>query len=364
MSRDLRPAQRAPLLVLGFVGLVGGVGAGLARLGYKMPHFAAQASAWHGALMIGAFFGVVIALERAVAIGRPWAYLGPLLGGAGGAAIVAGYAIPGAWLLLAASVVLLVASLDVVRRQRTSFTITIAAAAACWVIGNAAFALGAAVHDVVAWWLAFLLLTIAGERLELSRFVQPSASARHAFVAIVVVMFAALLAIAHPTAARAFGTALVALALWLFRNDIARRTVHKAGLTRFIAICLLAGYAWLAIGGAMLVAAGLVPGSRSYDAIVHALALGFVFSMVFGHAPIILPAVLRVSLPYSPWFYAPLVLLHASLAVRVAGDALTRFDWIRAGGLLNALALAAFIVANASAVLRARAAPPADTRSR
>jgi len=364
MSRDLRPAQRAPLMVLGFLGLVAGVGAGLARLGYGMPDFAAQASAAHGALMIGAFFGVVIALERAVAIGRPWAYLAPLFAGAGGAAIIAGYFLPGAWLLLAGSVVLIAASLDVVRRQRASFTITIAVGAACWAVGNAGVVLGAAVHDVVAWWLAFLLLTIAGERLELSRFVQPSPAARHAFVAIVVMMLASIVAIAHPLGARGFGATLVALALWLFRNDIARRTVRKSGLTRFIAICLLAGYAWLAVGGATLVVAGLAPGSRSYDAIVHALALGFVFSMVFGHAPIILPAVLRVALPYTPWFYAPLVLLHGSLVARIAGDALTRFDWIRAGGLLNALALAAFIVANASAVLRARSTRPARPGAR
>jgi len=351
-------------MALGFLGLVAGVGAGLARLGYRMPDFAAQASAAHGALMIGAFFGVVIAIERAVAIGRPWAYLGPLFGGAGGAAIIAGYFVAGAWLLLGGSAVLVAASLDVVRRQRAMFTITIAIGAACWAVGNTGLAVGAAVHDVVAWWLAFLLLTIAGERLELSRFVQPSPLARRAFVAIVALMLAALVAIPHPLAARGFGATLVTLALWLFRNDIARRTVRKTGLTRFIAICLLAGYAWLAIGGTTLVVAGLVPGARSYDAIVHALALGFVFSMVFGHAPIILPAVLRVKLPYTPWFYAPLVLLHGSLVVRIVGDALTRFDWIRMGGLLNALALAAFIVANASAVLRARAASPAHPRAR
>ena len=121
-QHDLRPAQRAPLMVLGFLGLVAGVGAGLARLGYPMANFAAQASAWHGALVLGAFFGVGIALERAVAIGRRWAYAGPFAGGAGGAAIIAGSVLPGAWLLFAASMVLLAASLDVVRGQRVPLT--------------------------------------------------------------------------------------------------------------------------------------------------------------------------------------------------------------------------------------------------
>ncbi len=75
----LPPAARVPLLILGFVGLVVGAGAGLARLGYVVPDLAAAAAALHGPLMICGFFGVVIALERAVAIGRLWAYAGPLL---------------------------------------------------------------------------------------------------------------------------------------------------------------------------------------------------------------------------------------------------------------------------------------------
>ena len=158
-----------------------------------------------------------------------------------------------------------------------------------------------------------------------------------------------------------FAAGLVALALWLGKQDIARRTVRDQGLTRFIAVCLLSGYAWLAVGGAVIIAAGgLAPGSPSYDAAVHALALGFVFAMVFGHAPIIFPAVLRVAVPYHPTFYVPLALLHLSLAVRLAGDATARFDWTRAGGMLNAVALAAFIASTAGAVARGmrRGAPP------
>ena len=117
---------------------------------------------------------------------------------------------------------------------------------------------------------------------------------------------------------------MLALAAWLLKQDIARRTVRGTGLTRFIAVCLLSGYAWLAVGGARdpRVPAGSSPGSPAYDAAVHALALGFVFSMVFGHAPIIFPAVMRVRMPYHWTFYAPLALLHLSLAVRLAGDAI------------------------------------------
>ena len=75
------------------------------------------------------------------------------------------------------------------------------------------------------------------------------------------------------------------------------------------------------------------------------------FSIVFVHAPIIFPAV-RVAVRYHPTFCVPLVLLHGSLILQLAGDATGQFDWVRTGGLLNALALAAFIVGRLSAVVR------------
>jgi len=353
-ATGLPPAWRVPLLVLGFLGLLVGTGAGLARLGWSMPETAASAAALHGPLMICGFFGVVIALERAVAIGRYWAYLGPLLAGLGSAAAVFGAMALAPWFYLAGGLVLLAASLDVYRRQRALFTFTLALGAACWPVGVALWAAGADVHEVVAWWLGFLILTIAGERLELSRFLPPSRFARATFVLVLAIIVGGMLGANRPWGATTFGAGLLALAAWLLKQDIARRTVHNKGLTRFIAICLLAGYAWLALGGAIVAwsGSGFVPGAPAYGAAMHALALGFVFSMVFGHAAIIFPAVLRVAVPYHPSFYLPLALLHGSLVVRMAGEATGRLAWTQAGGLLNAIALVAFIASIASAVVR------------
>jgi hypothetical protein len=314
----------------------------------------------HGPLMICGFFGVVISLERAVAIGRLWAYAGSLLAGFGGIAAAAGATTAAPWLFLSGSLVLLAATVDVLRRQTAMFTFTLTLGALCWSTGNALWAQGATVHAVVPWWLAFLILTIAGERLELSRFLPPSPFARRAFALILAGILAGLLGAATAWGAPVFGGGLFALALWLGKQDIARRTVRGKGLTRFIAVCLLSGYAWLAVGGAVIVAAGgLAPGSPAYDAALHALALGFVFAMVFGHAPIIFPAVLRVAVPYHPTFYLPLAVLQLSLVARLAGDATAQFDWIRIGGALNALALVAFIASTASAVVRGMGRPPA-----
>ncbi len=131
--------------------------------------------------------------------------------------------------------------------------------------------------------------------------------------------------------------------------------MRTQGLTRFIAVALLSGYFWLAVAGATaLVNGGVQPGSAAYDAALHALLLGFVFSMVFGHAPIILPAVLHVKLPYHPSFYAPLAALHVSLLVRLSGDLLGSPAALRVGGLLHALALLGFIGNSAFAVWRGK----------
>ncbi len=353
------------MLALGFVALIVGVAAGLARLGWGLPPVAARSAALHGPLMICGFFGVVISLERAVAIGRPWAYAAPLLAGAGNLLALAGNAGAAAWPYLAAGLLLIAASLDVLRRQRELFTLTLAIAAACWPIGTALWAAGAGVHAAAGWWLAFLILTIAGERLELSRFMPPSRSARHAFTAILALILAALAAGEQRWAGAALGAGLLFLSAWLLRHDIARRTVRKTGLTRFIAVCLLSGYLWLAIGGAIVAAAGgLAPGSPAYGAAMHALALGFVFAMVFGHAPIIFPAVLKVKIPYHPAFYLPLALLHGSLALRVAGSLADAFALRQWGGIANALALAAFVLTMVISVVRGRKAQPAGRRRR
>jgi hypothetical protein len=318
--------------------------------------------------MVCGFFGVVISLERAVAVGRLWAYAAPLLTGLGTALALHGRTDWAPYVYLAGGVVLLLATLSVLQRQRENFVVMLAMAAACWPVGTALWAGGAAVHEVVLWWLGFLVLTIAGERLELSRFMPPSSAALRWFASITLLL---LLSLAGSLLARwqgapdaiwpvrGFGVGLLVLALWLARYDIARRTVRQSGLTRYIALCLLSGYGWLALGGVVMAVAGLQPGHKSYDAALHALLLGFVFSMVFGHAPIVFPAVLRVALPYHPVFYAPLLLLHGSLALRLLGDASGSFALAHWGALGSALALAAFIAVMASAVLRSRRLRPA-----
>jgi hypothetical protein len=77
-------------------------------------------------------------------------------------------------------------------------------------------------------------------------------------------------------------------------------------------------------------------------------------SMVFAHAPVIFPAVLGVTFRFRLAFYAHVALLHASMAVRVAGDLVDELGrWRVWGGLLNAVAVILFIVNTVSSIRRA-----------
>ena len=353
---DVPVAWRVPLLALAFVSLFTGIATGLVRLGWLLPPPVAELALLHGPLMASGFFGTVIGLERAVALAQRWGYLGPLLSGLGAAAGVLGAPfIAVSLLVFAGSAVLTAASLIFYRRQRAMFTLTLALGAACWLLGNLLWLAGRPIYAVVPFWIAFLVLTIAGERLELSRLLPPSPVARRVFVALILLLLGAiaLSTVAWTAGTLLLGAGLFLLSLWLMRQDIARRTVKGRGLVRFIAVCLLSGYVWLAVSGIVILgSSGLDYGGAAYDAALHAVLLGFVFSMVFGHAPIIFPAVLRVAVPYSPYFYLPLALLHLSLLLRLAGDWTMSPQWRAWGGALNGIALGAFVLGTVIAVVR------------
>lgn len=348
---------RLPLLVPGMLALLAGLWGGVARLGWELPSPGVPLATLHGPLMVSGFLGTLIGLERAVALGHRWAFAGPLLTGLGTLTLLTGL---GGWsgplapfALSAGSLVLVAVFAVVLRRQPALFTATMAAGAVVWLAGNALWLARWPIHRIVLWWVGFLVLTIAGERLELARMLRLTAARRAAFLVAAGLFAAGLLGsvVAPDAGVRLAGAGLVALAAWLARYDVARRTVRQAGLPRFVALCLFSGYVWLGIGGLLAVLFGGVAAGARYDALLHALFLGFVFAMIFGHAPIIFPAVLGLPVRFRPTFYVPLVLLHLTLLVRVAGD-LVPWPAGRAwGGLLNALTVGLFLASTAHAIL-------------
>jgi hypothetical protein len=356
---------RLALLLPGMACLVAGIWGGLLRLPVSLPVPTDHANwiTYHGPLMVCGFLGTVIALERAVGLRSAWTYAAPLCSAVGGALLlVGGSGSTAAILLTAASALFSLVTLRVVQLQRALFTSVMAAGAHAWLVGNLLWLSGRPLPRVVPWWMAFLALTIVGERLDLSRFQRPNRWARPLFsVALALFLVGVVTSSVREVAGiRLTGLGLLGLSAWLATFDLARKTVLQAGLTRFMAVCLLAGYFWMAVSGVLLVMAGPVEFGMRYDAALHAFFVGFVFSMIFGHAPVIFPAVLDLRPAYRPAFYAHVTILHAGLLLRVIGDWVESLPVRQWGGALNAAAVGLFLVNMIGSFLF----PPASTDPR
>ncbi|HET8614436.1 MAG TPA: hypothetical protein VFL94_02845 [Actinomycetales bacterium] len=354
---------RLPVLALGGICLLLGLTGGLARLGAGTPS-PQSAAAGHGVLMTLGFLGTLISLERAVALRHAWGYLAPVLSGLGGIAYVAGAPAPGPALLFAAAGAWLIGAYLVMWQVQPALHIAIQmlgaiawwAAALLWLIGRG-------LPAIVPWLAAYVILTISGERLELARVALRGT--RHLpglVIWSVLIMAGPAVSVLRPVAGgRVFGVGLLVLAAWLVRYDVARRTVRTSGLTRYMAVCLLTGYVWLTLAGVLWVVEGQIASGPGYDGAVHAVFFGYAMSMVLGHAPVILPAVLRVRLPHHPRDYAVLALLHVSFALRILGGDLAGVDALRVlGGSLGVVTLLAFVANAISSIIGAQRA--ADVR--
>lgn len=350
MMTDRRIPPRALLLLPGGFALLAGLDAALVLLGLPAPIATTRLTEVHGILLVLGFVGTVVALERAVAARRWWAYLSPAFLGAGAVLLVS--TAPrnlGGALLFAGSAMLGVVYASLWRRS-ADVAVLVQGGGAVLATGAALLWLGGVpVPHLLPWLSGFLILTIVGERLELARVAMLGTPAETQLVVVTVAMLAgAVAALLWPVPGYPLlGAALLAVVVWLGRFDVARRTVHATGLTRYMAVCLLVGYVWLLVPALTWLLVGRVdPGDfrGSYDAVVHAVMLGFVLSMIMAHAPVILPAVLRRPLPYTRLMYGPVALLHLSLVLRLAvGDARGVHWALQAGGVLNIVAVLGFL---------------------
>jgi hypothetical protein len=334
-----------PFVAFSLLALLAALWAGLLRLGWAIPAFPGLVVA-HGPLMVCGFLGTLIPLERAVAIRKKWMFAAPILTAAGWVSLLSFPGLAGALLFTLGSLVTLVILAYMLVREPKIFTLVMAGGGLAWVAGNILWMMGVPLFQMVFWWMAFLVLTIAGERIELSRTLRLTPMKVFTFglfVALILIgTIAAVFNLDFGT--RLNGAGYLALGLWFLGNDIAPRNLrHPSVLTRYIAICLFIGFLWLIVGGGLMLVIGAQYAGPYYDAILHIVFVGFVMSMIFGHAPIIFPAIVQVQVIFSPAFYIHLALLHLSLLVRVIGD-MTSLGTLRSwGGLLNEVAILLFL---------------------
>lgn len=89
--------MRMAFMLCVLLALASGLSGGLVRAGVTLPasHWLTAAVSGHAFLMICAFMGTVIGIERAVAVKRPLSFAAPIVSASGG---LAGWSVPPTWL--------------------------------------------------------------------------------------------------------------------------------------------------------------------------------------------------------------------------------------------------------------------------
>ena len=339
----MSPLRIALVVIAALSVAIAGYG-GLERLGIVPPLGFGGAASSHGALRVTAI-GLLIALERATVVRRRWAWAAPALAAASAVLIVVGAPanLDAAASLAAAVVLVAVAATGAAATPGIAVALMTAGAVA-WVASAFLRLDGAGTAQLVPWWIAFLLLTIAGERHELSRILRPSRSAAVVFAAIAAFFFAgtALTLVDLAAGTRVAGAGMLALALWLVMRDRPLQASRANPLARLIGFATRLGYLWLAVSAFLMVTFDGVRAGWRYDAMLHTFFTGFVLSMIVAHGPIVIPVIVGRAFTYRVALYAGPVLISGSLAARIAGDLVESAALRQAGAAGVGVGLALF----------------------
>jgi hypothetical protein len=321
-------------LILGMLG-------GLVRMGWAMNM--PLATAEHGALMIGSFLGTLICLERVVVLKHKLWYVVPIISALSLPLFYLGFKSLAYWSLIVGSAGLIVIFIELIRRFSSFYFYIMMVGAAGWLIGNILLATGNFYPLAAPWWIVFILFTVVGERLELSKFLPPKKAKSPLLILSLAIILAGFLLDFHDAGQWLAGFGFVCIAAWLIKYDIARRSLNKPGVHGYTGTLLFTGYLWLVVTGMWMMISPTGP--LSYDAILHSFFIGFTFSMIFAHGPIIFPGVAGLPLkPYHRSLYIWAMLLQVSLAMRLVADAALWPVVRKAAGMANGVVIALYFV--------------------
>ena len=330
--------QIMPLVV---TSLLLAVWSGWIRIGWNFP--VAQSVGQHGALMVGSFLTTVILLERAVTFKNKLVLLLPFINGCSGVLFVAGYPVLAQYFLLAGSIGFCAMVLYFIYHYKELYYYLFFAGAFSLTMGNWLLIKTGFYPVAVPWWMGYLLFTIVAERLELSRFLRVTTFQQNLLNGSLLIAFIGLLLPFHLYGNIVFAAGLTLAAVWLFKFDMAIQSIKRAGQHRYSGIVLLAGYVWLLVTAFFLMAGNV--NAFYYDATLHSFFIGFVISMIFSHAPIILPAVLKLPVkPYRPVLYVWFLLMQLSLITRMIADVKAMPLVRKYAGMINGLTLLLFFI--------------------
>lgn len=341
---------RLPFVALALLSLIAGLWTGLNRIGWDF--YITPASAHHGAIMVGGFLGTLIALEKIIPLRRKLPFLIPMASAASVAGFVLGHVHWAMVLLVMASAGLFLVMAFYLTTQRSQIYLLMLLGAGAWFVGNFFMLTRHAYPTAFPWWVAFALMIIIAERIEIMRFLPVSRLQKGILVGLLILFPLGILFGFHGTGRYIAGGVLVAVSAWMLKFDLIGVTLFKKGLTRYVAVALLCGYVALLLAGVFFIT---LENIMAYDAVVHTFFIGFVFSMIFAHGPIILPGVLGIlAKPFHPLLYLWLGILHLSWMIRIFGDLTLASNLRMAGGLLTAIAVVGYFATMGSLTFKRR----------
>lgn len=347
---------RVPFMMLAFINLLVGIWAGLIRMGWNFP--VSTLAVHHGAIMVGGFLTTLIALEKAIPLKRKIVLVIPLLSAFSFVIAIPGYFQFGLFFLLAGSIGLFKIHIIYLYQYPRDLSVSLMLlGASCLIIGNVMLIQKQLYPAAFPWWMAFMLLTIIAERLELSKFLPISKQVKYLLLCLLALFLIGVIVPYHSIGKYLSGIALISIAIWMLRYDVIRIGLKKEGLTRFSSIALMLANGWLILEGILI--AVLPETVYSYDMLIHIFFIGYVFSMIFAHGPIILPGVLRITFkPYHPVLYVWLFLVQSSLLLRVCSDAVSNVEARKLSGILSGIGILLYFFTLVILVIRARTTQP------
>lgn len=331
------------LFVLPFVmlSLLLGIYTGWLRMGWNFPM--TQAMGQHGLIMIGSFLGTLILIERIVAFKKNWLYILPLINASSLPAFYFQENRLALMFLLIGSTGLLVVYLITYRKYKEKYILIMMTGGALLITGLLMLLVNNRYPVAVPYWIGFLLLTILGERIDLAKFL-PRGKIKEPMIWVFIFIFIAGLFMQYHQAGHLLtGMGMILIAIWLMKYDIVNKSIKSFGIHQYIGLTLFSGYVWLSISGVFMVLnLDLV---YFYDALLHSFFLGYVFLMIFAHAPIIFPGVMGLSFtPFNRSLYLWIILLNLSLLLRVLADLIFLNFLRQISGIMNGMIIIGFFI--------------------
>lgn len=297
--------------------------------------------------------GTLITLEKVIPLKKWWLFLFPLISAFSVVTFFAGAPSISFLLLILAGLGLSLVFFLYLKRERSIIYALSMGGSLCWTIGNTILLVKNSYPTALPWWMAFVLLIITAERIELMKFLPVSQRQKYTLVLFLLMFLIGAIASFHGIGRIFCSTSLIMISVWLLKHDVIGISIKKEKLTRFVAISLLCGYAMLLLTGVLLFA--LQSQALGYDILVHTFFIGFSFSMIFAHGPIIFPGVLGISgKPYHPIFYGWVLLLHLSLGLRIVAGLQLEMQLRKWSGILSMIAILGYIITLAITIYRQR----------